>query len=53
VYTDFLDPILDFKYPNTASGATPIGNVGRTPKGNEDVHKRIVENFESMIADKV
>jgi hypothetical protein len=26
-----LEPMIDYKYPTIASGATPIGNAGRAP----------------------
>jgi hypothetical protein len=26
-----LEPMIDYKYPTIASGATPIGSTGRAP----------------------
>jgi hypothetical protein len=26
-----LEPMIEYKYPTIASGATPIGSAGRTP----------------------
>jgi hypothetical protein len=29
-----FEPMIDYKYPTIASGATPIGSAGRAPDEN-------------------
>jgi hypothetical protein len=42
-----FEPMIDYKYPTIASGATPIGSAGRAPDENY-FEKNEEENFESM-----
>jgi hypothetical protein len=49
-----LEPMLDYKLPNIASGATPIGSAERAPDRNEMIDiedkKRVsIQNFDYIV----
>jgi hypothetical protein len=46
-----LEPMIDYKYPTIASGATPIGSAGRAPD-EKYFEKNEEENFEFIFGGK-